>query len=65
MTLFLITNKTRILQGFPFLCKLGLCYLKLAGKIKFKYERKNEKDSGRSNKMASSGKRPICMIMYT
>ena len=44
------TPSTRILQGFAFLCKLGLFYLNLAGIDKSKYERKNEKDSGVSNK---------------
>ena len=37
----------------------GFCYLNLAGKIKLKYERKNEKVSGRSNKMVPQGK--ICL----
>ena len=32
-------------RGFFFLCKLNL-----SGITKFKYERKNEKDSGRSSK---------------
>ena len=36
--------------GFCFLVQ-GLCYLNLTGITKFKYERKNEKDSGRSSKM--------------
>ena len=31
----------------------GFCYSNLAGITKFKYERKNEKDSGRSSKMTS------------
>ena len=55
---------TRSLQGFAFLCKLGLFFFKLAGITKFKYERKNEKDSGRSSKMTPSCKRPIvyCLI---
>ena len=52
-------------SGFSFLVQISFCYLNLAGKIKFKYERKNEKDSGRSNKMAPSGKWSICLIMYT
>ena len=50
------TPSTRILQGFAFLCKLGLFYLNLAGIDKSKYERKNEKDSGPSSKMTPSYK---------
>jgi len=53
------TTTTRILQSFAFLqmralaCVQkrpydGFCYLNLAGINKFKYERKNEKNSGRS-----------------
>ena len=50
------TTTTRILHGFPFLCKWRLfCHLNLAGITKFKYEKKNEKDSGRSSKMT-----PLC-----
>ena len=37
----------------------GLCYLILSGITKFKIERKNGKDSGRSSKMTPSSKRPI------
>ena len=37
----------------------GFCYLNLTGITKFKYERKNEKDSGRSSKMKPSCKWPI------
>ena len=44
------TTSTWILQGFALLCKLRLFYLNLAGIDKSKYERKNEKDSGVSNK---------------
>ena len=36
----------------------GFCHLNLAGITKFKYERKNEKDSGRSSKMTPSCKWP-------
>ena len=49
------TTKTRILQGFAFLCK----YLNLAGMTKFNYERNNEKDSGHSGKTTPSCKRPF------
>ena len=45
------TTTTRIFQGFS--------QLNLAGITKFKYEKKNEKDSGRSSKMTSSWKWPI------
>ena len=37
----------------------GFCHLNLAGITKFKYEKKNEKDSGRSSKMTASWKWPI------
>ena len=37
----------------------GFCYLTLAGINKFKRERKNEKDSGRSSEMTPSFKWPI------
>ena len=37
----------------------GFCYLNLAGITKFKYERRNGKDSGRSSKMTPSCKWPI------
>ena len=37
----------------------GFCYLNLTGITKFKYERKNEKDSGRSSKMMPSCKWPM------
>ena len=43
------TTTTRIHQGFPFLCKLRIRHLNLA-EMKFKHEKKNEKDSGRSSK---------------
>ena len=64
---------TRIPQGFTFLCKLGLLsFLNLTGAIKFTYEKKNEKNSGRSYKMTPSCKRTFgtknrkaleCMIL--
>ena len=59
------------LEGFAFLWKLGASLsLRRAGRrepwergcagiTKFKYERKNEKDSGRSSKMTPSCKWPI------
>ena len=37
----------------------GFCHGNLAGITKFKYEKKNEKDSGRSSKMTPSCKWPI------
>ena len=37
----------------------GFCYSNLTGIRKFKYERKNEKDSGRSSKITPSCKWPI------
>ena len=37
----------------------GFCYLNLAGFLKFKYERKSEKHSGRSSKMTPSCEWPI------
>ena len=36
----------------------GFCYRNLTGITKLKYERKNEKDSGRNSKMTSSCKWP-------
>ena len=48
-----------ILQGFAFLCDLALLLFKPHGITKCKYERKNEKDSGRSSKMTSLCKWPI------
>ena len=53
------TTTTRILPGFAFLCKLRLLLLNPNGITKFKYERKNEKDSGGSSKMTPSCKWPI------
>ena len=41
------------------------CCLTLTGITKFKYERKNEKDSGRSSKMTPSCKWPIAIIRKT
>ena len=48
-----------ILQGFAFLCDLALLLFKPHGITKCKYERKNDKDSGRSSKMTSLCKWPI------
>ena len=48
-----------ILQGFASLCDLALLLFKPHGITKCKYERKNEKDSGRSSKMTSLCKWPI------
>ena len=44
------TTKTRILQGFAFLCKLELLLLTPHWNTKFKYERKNGMNFGRSSK---------------
>ena len=44
------TTTTRILQGFAFLCKLELLLLKPHWITKFKYERKNGMNFGRSSK---------------
>ena len=54
-----VATTTRILQGFAFLCKLGLLYLNLTGITKFKYERKNEMNSGQSSKKLSLCKWPV------
>ena len=71
------TTMTRILEGFAFLWKLGASLsLRRAGRrepwergcagiTKFKFERKNEKDSGRSSKMTPSCKWPIARILKT
>ena len=48
------TTTTRILQGFAFLCKLVL-----AGITKFKYERKNVRDSKRVERPIGLGFRMI------
>ena len=53
------TTTIGILQGFLFFCKLRICHLNQAGITKFKYEKKNEKESGSSSKMTSSFKWPI------
>ena len=57
----ILLSTTKILQGIAFLCKLDLLYLNLAEATKFEYERKNEKDSGRSSKMTPLCKWPIKM----
>ena len=47
-------------SGFCFLVQIrAFVYLNLTGISKCKYERKNEKYSGRSSKKAPSCKRPI------
>ena len=72
-----LTTTSRILEGFAFLWKLGASLsLRRAGRrepwergcagiTKFKYERKNEKDSGRSSKMTPYCKWPIARIRKT
>ena len=40
----------------------GFCYSNLTGITKFKYERRNKKDSGRSNKITPSCKWPIACL---
>ena len=53
-------------SGFFFLVRIkALVFFNLAGVIKFKYERKNEKDSGRSSKMTPSCKLPIVSTILT
>ena len=52
--------------GFCFLVQIrAQCYLNLTGATKFKYERKNEKNSGHSSKMTLSGKWPIAETSVT
>ena len=58
-TMTSFTTSTKILQGVPFFSNYGFYHLNLAGITKFKYEKKNEKDSGRSGKMKPSCKWPI------
>ena len=53
------TTTTRILQGFAFLFKLSFCYRNLTAITKFKYERKNEINSGLTNKKDVMCKWPI------
>ena len=51
------------LRGLLSCANLGFCHWNLAGIVtKFEYERKNEKDSGRSSKMTPSCKWPIAVI---
>ena len=51
--------------GFFLSCaNYRLCYLNLAGITKFKCERKNEKNSGRSSKMTPSCKWPVRIFLY-
>ena len=45
---------TRIFQGFVFLVQIRTFVIYLAGITRFKYERKNLKDSGRSGKIIPS-----------
>ena len=47
---------TRILQGLLSFANWGFCYLNLTEITKFKYEKKNEKNSGRSSKVTPSCK---------
>ena len=42
----------------------GFCYLKLAGITKFQYEKKNEKNSGRSSWMTPLGKWPLELLEW-
>ena len=49
-------------SGFSFLVQNGFCHLILAVITKFKYEKKNEKDSGGSSKMTPSCKWPIANL---
>ena len=46
-------------SGLAFLCKSGFCYLNLTKAAKFKYEKKDQKNSGRSRKMTPSCKWPV------
>ena len=46
-------------RGLLSCANLGFRHWNLAGITKFEYERKNEKDSGRSSKMTPSCKWPI------
>ena len=49
-------------SGFCFLVQITAFVINLAGITKFNYEKKNEKDSGRSSKMTPSRKWPIIEI---
>ena len=52
-------------SGFYFSCaNYGFCYLNLTGATKVKYEKKNEKNSGRSSKMTPSCKWPISLCFH-
>ena len=55
----IFTTTTGALRVLLSCVNKGFCYLNLTEITKFKYERKNEKDSGRSSTMTPSGKWPI------
>ena len=59
-TLLLRPEKTR---GLLSCANQGSCYSNLAEVTKFEYERKNEKESGRSSKMTPSCKWPIASFV--
>ena len=56
--LSLLPESFRVLLSYA---NYGFCYLTLTGISKFKYERKNEMNSGPSSKKASSCKWPISL----
>ena len=51
-----MTSRPESFRVFLSCANYGFCHLNLAGITKFKYEKKNEKDSGRSSKMTPSCK---------
>ena len=54
-----MTSRPESYRVFLSCANYGFCHLNLAGITKFKYEKKNGKDSGRSSKMTPSCKWPI------
>ena len=56
-----LTTTTRIHHVVPFWCKLEFLLFKPHGIAKFKYEKKNEMNSGSCSQMRSSWKCAICL----
>ena len=60
-----MTTRPQSFSVFLSWANYGFCHLNLAGITKFKYEKKNEKGSGRSSKMTPSYKWPIGYAIST
>ena len=59
MTSLILLLRPESSRVFLSCANYGFCHLNLAGIIKFKYEKNNEKDSGPSSKMTPSSKWPV------